>query len=120
MRKDFLDDGGSAMVRTCCEVFKRVRGDNEPTRDQIKALKNVIVSWRERYEDLIKVLEKWHFASDIQRDSNFMFCKDITSKLRIIIDDSMKDPKFRGKTPWKSDTMLHDNQMGNPVKLERI
>lgn len=119
MNKGLLDDNGSPMVKSGFDIMKRIRGDNQPTKDQIKALQNVIKNWRIRYEDLVKVLEKWHFASDIMRDVDYMFCKDITAKLQIIIDDSKKDKRFRGQTPWQGDTTLFDNQMGNPVKLER-
>jgi hypothetical protein len=113
-------NGSLEIVALYGKVMKNWYKDNPPTQAKINALLVVIKDWRERYEELIAVLEKWHFASDIQRDSNFMFCKDITNKLRIIIDDASKDKRFRGQTPWKGDTSLFDNQMGNEVKLERI
>jgi len=100
-------------------VMKNWYKDNPPTQAKINALLVVIKGWRERYEDTVGLLEKWHFAETLMRDEDFMYCKDIRTKLEIMIADSKKDPKFRGQTKFET-TVLHDNQMGNPVKLERI
>ena len=112
-------EGSLESVSMFSKVMKNWYKDNPPTQARINALLVVIENWRERYDYVVGLLEKWHFAETLMRDEDFMYCKDIRTKLEIMISDSKKDIRFRGKTKFES-TVLLDNQMGNPIKLERI
>lgn len=71
------------------KVMKEWHKDNPPTQAKINALLVVIKNWRERYETIIKMLEKWDFAESLMRDNvDFMYCSDIKIRLEKIIADS--------------------------------
>lgn len=71
------------------QVMKEWHKDNPPTQAKINALLVVIKNWRERYETVIKMLEKWDFAESLMRDNvDFMYCSDIKLRLEKIIADS--------------------------------
>jgi len=111
--------GSLESVSMFSKVMNNWYKDNPPTQAKINALLVVIENWEERYKYVINLLDTWHFAETLMRDEDFMYCKDIKTKLEIMISDSKKDKRFRGKTTFET-TVLHDNQMGNPVVLERI
>lgn len=71
------------------KVMKEWHKDNPPTQAKINALLVVVKNWRERYETIIEMLEKWDFAESLMRDNiDFMYCKDIKLRLEKIIADS--------------------------------